>query len=74
MPPEAGVEREEVALRTPARISRIVPSPQDLREAAQVIARSRMPLIYAGGGVARSDAEDALVKLAEETNIPVSTK
>ena len=73
MPPEAGVEREEVALRTPARISRIVPSPQDLREAAQVIARSRMPLIYAGGGVARSDAEDALVKLAEETNIPVVT-
>ena len=73
MPPEAGVEREEVALRNPARISRIVPSPQDLREAAQVIARSRMPLIYAGGGVARSDAEDALVKLAEETNIPVVT-
>ena len=73
MPPEAGVEREEVALRNPARISRIVPSLQDLREAAQVIARSRMPLIYAGGGVARSDAEDALVKLAEETNIPVVT-
>ena len=73
MPPEAGVEREEVALREPARISRIVPSPVDLREAAQVIARSRIPLIYAGGGVARSDAEEALVKLAEATNIPVVT-
>ena len=73
MPPEAGVEREEVQLRSPARISRIVPSREDLREAAQVIARSRMPLIYAGGGVARSDAEDALVKLAEATNIPVVT-
>ena len=73
MPPEAGVEREEVALRDPARISRIVPSPADLREAAQVIARARIPLIYAGGGVARSDAEDALVKLAEATNIPVVT-
>ena len=73
MPPEAGVEREEVALRDPARISRIVPSPVDLREAAQVIVRSRIPLIYAGGGVARSDAEDALVKLAEATNIPVVT-
>ncbi len=73
MPPEAGVEREEVALRDPARISRIVPSPADLREAAQVIAKARIPLIYAGGGVARSDAEDALVKLAEATNIPVVT-
>jgi len=73
MPPEAGVEREEVALRDPARISRIVPSPVDLREAAQVITESRIPLIYAGGGVARSDAEDALVELAEATNIPVVT-
>ena len=73
MPPEAGVEREEVALRDPARISRIVPSPVDLREAAQVIAGSRIPLIYAGGGVARSDGEEALVKLAEATNIPVVT-
>ena len=73
MPPEVGVEREEVKLRSPARISRIVPSPGDLQEAAQVITRSVMPLIYAGGGVARSDAEQALVKLAEATNIPVVT-
>ena len=49
MPPEAGVEQEEVQLRNPARISRIVPSPDDLREAARVIAQSHLPLIYAGG-------------------------
>ena len=73
VPPEAGVEREEVQLRNPARISRIVPSPEDLREAAQVITKSRMPLIYAGGGVARSDGEQALLRLAEATNIPVVT-
>ena len=73
MPPDACVEREEVGLRNPARISRIVPSPEDLREAAQVISRSATPLIYAGGGVARSDAEQALVRLAEATNIPVVT-
>ncbi len=73
IPPEAGVEQEDVELRNPARISRIVPSPDNLREAAGVIARSRSPLIYAGGGVARSDAEEALVKLAEATNIPVVT-
>ena len=35
--------------------------------------QSRLPLIYAGGGVAQSDAEAALVKLAETTNIPVVT-
>ena len=71
MPPEAGVEQEEVQLRNPARISRIVPSPDDLREAARVIAQSHLPLIYAGGGVARSDAEEALVKLAEATKFPL---
>ena len=73
MPPEAGVEREEVELRSPARATRIVPSPEDLREAARAISRSSMPLIYAGGGVARSDAEEALVKLAEATNTAVIT-
>ena len=73
IPPEVGVEREAVQLRNPARISRIVPSQDDLKEAADVIARSRTPLIYAGGGVARSDAEGALVKLAEATRIPVVT-
>jgi acetolactate synthase-1/2/3 large subunit len=67
------VEREEVQLRSPARISRIVPGPEDLRDAAHAIAASRMPLILAGGGVARSDAEGALVRLAEATNIPVVT-
>ena len=71
IPPEAGVEREEVRLRNPARTSRIVPSREDLREAAAIIAGSRTPLIFAGGGVTRSDAEGALVKLAEATNIPV---
>ena len=73
VPPEVGVEREEIRLRNPARITRIVPRHEDLREAAELIARSRSPLIYAGGGVARSDAEGALVNLAEATNIPVVT-
>ena len=35
MPPDAGVEREEVALRDPARVSRIVPAREDLESAAQ---------------------------------------
>ena len=73
IPPEVGLEREEVVLRRPAPLSPIVPSREQLQEAARVIARSRLPLIYAGGGVARSDSEEALVKLAEATRIPVIT-
>ena len=73
IPPEAGVERDDVELREPARSSRIVPSQEDLWEATRVIARSQLPEIFAGGGVARSDAEEALVRLAEVTNIPVIT-
>ena len=73
IPPDACVEREEVQLRDPFRVPRIVPSSELLREAARIIAKSRRPLIYAGGGVARSDAEESLVRLAEATNIPVVT-
>ena len=73
VPPEASVEREEVQLRRPAPVVRTVPDSQQLREAARLIVASRRPLIYAGGGVARSDAEAALVALAEATNIPVVT-
>ncbi len=73
IPPEACVEREDVQLRDSARVSRVVPSMEDLRQAAQAVAKARSPLIYAGGGVARSNAEGALVALAEATNIPVIT-
>jgi acetolactate synthase-1/2/3 large subunit len=73
LPPEAGVEQEEVQLRNPASVSAIVPNPDQLLQAARVIAQAHLPLIYAGGGVARSDGEEALVRLAEATNIPVIT-
>ena len=71
--PDTGVEREEVRLRKPAPTTRIVPSIDQLREAARVIAQSRLPVIFAGGGVSRSDGERTLVELAEATNIPVVT-
>ena len=73
MSPETGVEREDVVLREPAPVSHIVPSADDLRRAVRVMMDSRLPIIYAGGGVAQSNAEDALVRLAEATNIPVVT-
>lgn len=73
IPPDTGVEQEEVVLRHPAKFSRIVPSQEHLWGAAHVIANSRLPLIFAGGGVALSGAEEALLALVEASNIPVVT-
>ncbi|MYH88100.1 MAG: thiamine pyrophosphate-binding protein, partial [Acidimicrobiaceae bacterium] len=73
LPPEATVETDEVTLRKPAPVSEIVPSPGQLEEVAQVIANAQLPLIFAGGGVPRSNAERALVELVDATHIPVIT-
>jgi 3D-(3,5/4)-trihydroxycyclohexane-1,2-dione acylhydrolase (decyclizing) len=40
--------------------------------AAEAIARSRQPLIVAGGGVLFSEASDALAKFAARTGVPVA--
>ena len=49
------------------------PNGHDPPRAGHDIHGRRLCLIFAGGGVARSDTEEALVKLAEATNIPVVT-
>ncbi|MCH8116165.1 MAG: thiamine pyrophosphate-binding protein [Chloroflexi bacterium] len=73
LPPETMVEREEVTLLEPARIVRKVPGRATIEQAAKEIAAARKPVIYAGGGVARSDAEAELVAFAEATRIAVMT-
>ena len=40
--------------------------------AAEILAASR-PVIYAGGGIVKADAHDALRRLAERANLPVVT-
>ncbi len=72
-PPDALVERDEVELRDPVPVSPVVPSREQLQGAAAAISQSRLPLIVAGGGVALSGAEQALLELVEATNIPVVT-
>ena len=42
-----------------------------LEKAAQLIAEAHRPLIYCGGGVAISGAQDALLRLAERADAPV---
>jgi acetolactate synthase-1/2/3 large subunit len=44
----------------------------ELEEAARLIAQSRAPFIYAGGGVIASEASEELLQLAERINAPVA--
>jgi acetolactate synthase-1/2/3 large subunit len=46
---------------------------QQIKRAAEEIANSSMPIIYAGGGVVSSNASSELVELAETINAPVTT-
>jgi acetolactate synthase-1/2/3 large subunit len=47
--------------------------PRMVREAVRLITASRRPVIYAGGGILRARACEALAKLAELTGAPVVT-
>src|SRR5699024_2286037 len=49
------------------------PHAKQIREAAALIAESKRPVFYVGGGVIRSGAHQELLALAEATNIPVTT-
>ncbi len=62
----------ETAHHAPGKIghTHLVP---DLTEARQLIARSERPLIWAGGGAARSGAGAAVGALADKLNAPIVT-
>ena len=47
--------------------------PKKIKEAAALIAVARKPIIYAGGGILKARAAEALRELAELTGIPVVT-
>ncbi|MBB6546493.1 acetolactate synthase large subunit [Nonomuraea rubra] len=49
------------------------PHSKQIREAAKLIAESRRPVLYVGGGVHKAHASAELLQLAELTNIPVIT-
>ena len=49
------------------------PNPQDTRDAAALIASSKQPVLYVGGGIIKANAEKELLKLAELTGAPVVT-
>ena len=73
MPPETMVESEEVQLLEASTFERMKPNDDAITEAVKLIINAKNPLIYAGTGVIRSEAEDELRELSEITNIPVIT-
>ena len=71
MPPETMVEKDEVELYEPAPQIRVAASDEEMETAAKLIINAKNPIIYAGTGVVRSQAEEELIHLTETTNIPV---
>ncbi len=73
MPPETMVESEEVQLLEASVFERDQPAENSISEAVKLILAAKKPVIYAGTGVIRSEAEEELKDLTELTNIPVVT-
>ena len=46
---------------------------RQIEKAAKMILAARKPVLYVGGGMTLSGADDVLLKLAEQTQIPVTT-
>ncbi|UJW35714.1 acetolactate synthase large subunit [Saccharothrix sp. AJ9571] len=60
-------------MRLPGYRPTLRPHGKQVREAAKLIARSRRPVLYVGGGVIKAQASKQLLELAETTGIPVVT-
>ncbi|MEI7562064.1 MAG: acetolactate synthase large subunit [Actinomycetes bacterium] len=51
----------------------VEPKAQDIADAAALIAQSRKPVLYVGGGIIKANAAKELLILAEITGVPVVT-
>ncbi|MBB5955426.1 acetolactate synthase-1/2/3 large subunit [Saccharothrix tamanrassetensis] len=60
-------------LRLPGYRPTTRPHGKQVREAAKLIAAAKRPVLYVGGGVIKAEASPELLRLAEDTNIPVVT-
>ncbi|MCS3844025.1 acetolactate synthase catalytic subunit [Microbacterium sp. AK031] len=69
---EAGEPRREQRLGD-FPLDRVCPDPARVREAAQVLADARTPVVIAGGGVHLSGASEAIAQLQERFLLPVAT-
>lgn len=71
------VERMSVSLSLqPLHWSQVydsAPSPSQVSRAAKVLETAKSPIVLAGHGAARDNAQDALIRFSEHLNIPVAT-
>ena len=65
--------QDDVTLLEPEEHDPPSPDPAEVEQAARVLAGSRSPVIWAGGGVHISRASESLVRLAEYLQAPVVT-
>ena len=61
------------ALPAPLETDLEQPCPEELSRACQLLEKARRPVIWAGGGLIRAGASDALTRLAERLQSPVFT-
>ncbi len=69
-------EEDEITILPPARYRPTVPprgDPQLVKQAAEMLAAAKSPLIHAGGGALRSGASSEIVTLAEFLGCPMTT-
>lgn len=63
--------QQEIARVVPGTVAEVSCDAEAVARAAELLAAARRPLIWAGGGVIRSRASAALVRLAETLDAPV---
>ena len=73
VPPDTLAEEADVDLHEPGVYRRQPASDESVRVAAETLAASKSPVIWAGGGAVLSEASEAVVKLAEFLQAPVIT-
>ena len=73
IPPDTLMASVDVDLIEPEEYPRLLPGSSDIDRAAQLLAGSSRPAIYAGGGVVLSGASEQLQRLADYVQAPVLT-
>ena len=57
----------------PKEINKVMPDPEKIEKAIEMLSEAENPLIIMGGGVRLAEAEEALIRFAEEYQLPVIT-